>query len=332
MHGQGRIDQGPGSRAREEVTNYGQRTGRSRFSRTPATRKGMGSLPMTDQVRTYAERCPPNALPNLGHGIGLRTEHYAAVLEGDPAVDWFEVITENFLVAGGNPRRVLRKVRERFPVVLHGVSMSLGSVDPLNEAYLAELAQLAQEIEPAWVSDHLCWGGFGGKYAHDLLPLPYTEEALAHFSERVLRVQDRLKRTLLIENVSSYVTYTHSTMREEEFLSALCTRAGCGLLLDINNIYVSAFNHGFDARAFVDGISKEHVGQFHLAGHSDFGTHLLDTHDHPVPDGVWSLYDYALARFGKVSTLIEWDDQIPTLDELVAESQKARAREAKLAR
>jgi len=264
-------------------------------------------------------------LKNIGHGIGLRTQHYATVLEEQPRVDWFEVISENFMVAGGNPRRVLTRVRERYPVVLHGVSLSLGSVDPLDARYLDELAELARQTEPAWVSDHLCWSSVGGHFSHDLLPLPYTEEALAHVAERVLRVQERLKRQILVENVSSYVTFTQSTMTEWQFLAALCERADCGLLLDVNNVFVSAFNHGFNARAFIDGIPLGRVGQIHLAGHSDFGTHLLDTHDHAVCDGVWALYRQTVERFGRVSTLVEWDDHIPPLAEVLAESRKAAA-------
>jgi uncharacterized protein (UPF0276 family) len=265
------------------------------------------------------------SVPLLGHGVGLRTQHYATVLDEHPAVDWFEVISENFMVAGGNPRRVLRQVRERYPVVLHGVSMSLGSVDPLDPKYLDELAALADEIEPAWISDHLCWSSVGGHFSHDLLPLPYTEEALAHVVERVLRVQDRLKRQVLVENVSSYVTFTQSTLTEWQFLAELCQRADCGLLLDVNNVFVSAYNHGFDARTFIDAIPVGRVGQIHLAGHSDYGTHLLDTHDHAVCDGVWELYKRAVRRFGRVSTLVEWDDQIPPFAEVLAESKKAAA-------
>jgi uncharacterized protein (UPF0276 family) len=248
-------------------------------------------------------------------------------VQEQPAVDWFECISENFMVAGGNPRKVLRQVRERYPVVLHGVSLSLGSVDPLDARYLDELDALAREVDPAWVSDHLCWSSLGGHFAHDLLPLPYTEEALRHVVERVGRVQDRLRRQILVENVSSYLTYAHSTMSEWEFLAALAERADCGLLLDVNNVYVSAFNHGFDARAFIDGIPVGRVGQIHLAGHTDEGTHLLDTHDHPVCDGVWALHRHALRRFGRVSTLIEWDDHIPPFAEVLAESRRAAALE-----
>jgi uncharacterized protein (UPF0276 family) len=228
------------------------------------------------------------------------------------------------MVPGGNPRRVLRAVRERWPVVLHGVSLSLGSVDPLNEPYLDQLAALAREIEPAMISDHLCWGSHGGRYAHDLLPLPFTEEALAHVAGRVLRVQDRLRRPILVENVSSYVAFTQSTMTEWEFLAALCERTDCGLLLDVNNVYVSAHNHGFDARAFVDAIPVGRVGQFHLAGHSRLGELLLDTHDHPVRDEVWDLYRHAVARFGDLPALVEWDDKVPSLARVVEESLRAK--------
>jgi uncharacterized protein (UPF0276 family) len=271
-------------------------------------------------------------VPALGHGIGLRTEHYAEVLATGPSVDWFEVISDNFMVPGGNPRRVLRAVRERWPVVLHGVSLSLGGTDSLDARYLDELAALAAEVEPAIVSDHLCWGGHGGRWVHDLLPLPFTEEALAHVAERVLRVQDRLKRRILVENVSSYVAFAHSTMTEPEFLTALAERADCGLLLDVNNVFVSAHNHGFDARAFIDAIPAARVGQFHLAGHSRLGELLLDTHDHPVRDEVWELYRHAVARFGAAPTLIEWDDKLPPLARLVDESLRAKAVAAEVQR
>jgi uncharacterized protein (UPF0276 family) len=262
--------------------------------------------------------------PTLGHGIGLRTEHYADVLATPPPVDWFEVISDNFMVPGGNPRRVLRAVRERWPVVLHGVSLSLGGVDALDQRYLGELATLAREIEPAMISDHLCWGSHGGRYAHDLLPLPFTEEALAYVAERVLRVQDRLRRPILVENVSSYVAFTQSSMTEWQFLTALAERTDCGLLLDVNNVFVSAHNHGFDARAFIDGIPVGRVGQFHLAGHSRLGELLLDTHDHPVRDEVWELYGHAVARFGDLPALVEWDDKVPSLARVVQESLRAK--------
>src|SRR4051794_17958570 len=259
----------------------------------------------------------------LGTGIGLRPPHYADVAAGRARVDWLEVITENFMVEGGNPRRVLRAVRERYPVVLHGVSMSLGSVDPLDDRYLDALAALAREVEPAWISDHLCWSSFGGHSAHDLWPLPYTEEALDHVAARIARVQERLGRRILVENVSSYLTFRQSAMPEWEFLAALADRADCGLLLDVNNVFVSGRNHGFDPAAFIDGVPRDRVAQFHLAGHSDKGTHLLDTHDHPVCDEVWALYRHAVRRFGPQATLLERDDDIPPLDELVAEARRA---------
>jgi uncharacterized protein (UPF0276 family) len=261
--------------------------------------------------------------PQLGTGIGLRPPHYADVAAGRARVDWLELITENFMVEGGNPRRVLRAVRERYPIVLHGVSMSLGSVDPLDDRYLSTLSGLAREVQPAWISDHLCWSNFGGHSAHDLWPLPYTEEALNHVAARVARVQDRLGRRILVENVSSYLTFRHSTMAEWEFLGALAEKADCGLLLDVNNVLVSARNPGFDPVAFIDGVPPARVGQFHLAGHSDKGTHLLDTHDHPVCEGVWALYRRAVRRFGPQATLLERDDDIPPLDELVAEARRA---------
>jgi len=268
-----------------------------------------------------------SSFPHLGHGIGLRPPHYQALARSSaserPPVDWVEIISENFMVAGGNPRAVLRDVRARLPVAMHGVSLSLGSVDPLDEVYLTELAELAREIEPAWISDHLCWSSFGGHTGHDLWPLPFTEEALVHVAARVHAVQERLGRPLLVENVSSYLRFSHSTLAEWELLAELTARTGCGVLLDVNNVYVSAHNHGFAARDFLDGIPVGRVGQIHLAGHRDEGTHLLDTHDHPVCDGVWDLYTAAVERFGGVATLIERDDDIPPLDELVAEARRA---------
>ena len=268
--------------------------------------------------------------PHIGHGIGLRPPHYQAVLADRPQIDWVEIISENFLVAGGNPRAVLRQVRERMPVVMHGVSLSLGSVDPLDDAYLTSLDALAREVEPAWISDHLCWSSFGGHTGHDLWPLPFTEEALAHVAARVSAVQERLRRPILVENVSSYLQFAHSTLTEWDFLAALTERTGCGLLLDVNNVFVSAHNHGFQPRAFLEGIPVGRVGQIHLAGHRDEGTHLLDTHDHPVCDGVWELYAAAVARFGGVATLIERDDDIPPLAEVVAESRRAAAVEKRV--
>jgi uncharacterized protein (UPF0276 family) len=264
----------------------------------------------------------------IGHGIGLRPAHYPEVLDGTPAVDWLEVITENFMVEGGNARRVLRAVRERWPVVLHGVSLSLGSVDPLDEDYLARLVRLTREIQPAYVSDHLCWNRLGGHTAHDLWPLPFTEEALAHVAGRVAYVQDLLGRRILVENVSRYVAFRHDEMSEWEFLSALAERADCGLLLDVNNAYVSGKNLGFDPALLCDGVPAERIGQIHLAGFQDHGTHLLDSHDQPVADEVWALYRRVVRRTGPVPTLVEWDDDLPPLERLVAEASRARAAEA----
>ncbi len=264
------------------------------------------------------------ALPSLGHGIGLRSEHFADFLAGNVRVDWVEAISENFFQEGGRPRAVLEAVRQRMPVVLHGVSLSIGGPDPLDEAHLRRLGQLARWVEPAWVSDHLCWGTHRGRYLHDLLPLPFTEESLAHVVARVGQVQEALGRQILLENVSSYLTFSASTLTEWDFLAEVATRADCGILLDVNNVYVSARNHGFDAEAYLKGIPVERVGQFHLAGYSDRGTHLLDTHDSPVTDPVWALYQKAVRRFGPVTTLVEWDANIPPLPRLLEESAHAR--------
>lgn len=263
--------------------------------------------------------------PNLGYGLGLRPPHYPEVLETAPRVDWWEVISENFMVAGGNPRRVLREVCKRWPVVLHGVSLSIGSVDPIDESYLARLAVLIDEVDPPIVSDHLCWSGFGGHAVHDLWPLPYTEQALSHVVSRVAHVQERLGRRILLENPSSYVTFAASDLSEAEFLAEVAERADCGILLDVNNVYVSCHNHGWDPDDYLAAIPPQRVGQIHLAGHSDRGAYLFDTHDHPVCDGVWQLYRRAAARLGLVSTMIERDDHIPPLAELVDELTRARA-------
>jgi uncharacterized protein len=254
------------------------------------------------------------------------------VLDGSARADWFEAISENFMIRGGRPLAVLERARATAPVVLHGVSLSIGSTDPLNEAYLAALADLACRVEPAWVSDHLCWGSHGGHYAHDLLPLPYTEEALTHVVGRIIAVQERLGRRILVENVSTYLTYTHSTMPEWEFLAEVAERADCGILLDVNNVWVSAVNHGFSPEAYVDALPPSRIGQIHLAGHTDRGTHLLDTHDAPVIEPVWALYRRAVARFGPVSTLVEWDDRVPELEEVLAEAERARTIEAEVLR
>jgi hypothetical protein len=264
-------------------------------------------------------------MSQLGHGVGLRTQHFQEFLETSPRVDWVEAISENFMGIGGRPLAVLEKVRRDRPVVLHGVSLAIGSVAPLDDEYLSQLKSLAERIQPTFVSDHLCWGRAAGRYAHDLLPLPFTEEALAHVVERVKQVQDRLDRQLLLENVSSYMAYRESELEEWEFLSEVARRADCNLLLDVNNIYVSARNHGFDPQRYLAGVPVDRVKQFHLAGHQDRGTIVIDTHEGHVTDSVWSLYRDAVKRFGEVPTLIEWDEGVPELPTLLAESEKARA-------
>ena len=261
----------------------------------------------------------------LGFGLGLRACHYDAVLADPPAVDWFEVISENYMVPGGRALAVLEAVRARYPIVLHGVSLSIASTAPLDLAYLDRLKALARRFEPAWVSDHLCWTGVHGVTLHDLLPFPYTEEALAHVAARVDQVQERLGRAIALENVSTYVTFRSSSMTEWEFLSELTRRTGCWLLLDVNNVYVSAFNHGYAAVDFLAGLPPDRVLQFHLAGHEAYPDTIIDTHDRPVSDPVWALYGDAIRRFGPVSTLLERDEKIPPLAELVAEIGRARA-------
>jgi len=260
----------------------------------------------------------------LGFGLGLRPQHFHDVLEQKPDLDWFEVISENFMVAGGKPRYYLQQIREHYPIVMHGVSLSIGSTEPLDQSYLRQLKQLMNDLQPAWLSDHLCWTGVDGVNSHDLLPLPYTEEAIQHVVERLDQVQDFLGRQILLENVSSYISYQESELTEWEFYSEVVERADCLMLLDINNIYVSARNHGFDPQAYINAIDADRVQQFHLAGHSDYGSYVIDTHDHDIPDPVWQLYRDALKRFGPVSTMIERDDHIPSLDALIAELDIAR--------
>ncbi|MBY4677314.1 MNIO family bufferin maturase [Marinobacterium arenosum] len=262
--------------------------------------------------------------PYLGFGLGLRPQHFHEVLQQRPAVDWFEVISENFMVAGGKPKYYLHAIREHYPMVMHGVSLSIGSTDPLDMDYLKQLKTLANELQPAWLSDHLCWTGVDGLNSHDLLPLPYTEPAIRHLVERIDQVQSFLGRQILLENVSSYLSYRESEMTEWQFLGEVAERADCLILLDINNIYVSARNHGFDARDYLHAVDPARVRQFHLAGHSDYGDYVIDTHDHPIADPVWQLFREAWQRFGPVSTLIERDDHIPPLDELLAELEIAR--------
>lgn len=262
-------------------------------------------------------------LPRLGLGLGLRSVHFAEILSGRPAVGWFEAISENFMDSGGRPRAVIREVAEHYPLVLHGVSLSIGNADPLNMDYLASLKRLAAEVKPAWISDHLCWTGVQGLNSHDLLPMPLTEESLKHVAARVRQVQDYLERPLILENPSSYVRFAHSTMDEPAFLRRLAEETGCGLLLDVNNVYVSCFNAGADPIAYIHAFPCESVVQMHLAGHQHCGTHIIDTHDRPVRPEVWELYRLAWARTGGAATLLEWDDHIPSFAICNAELMKA---------
>lgn len=262
--------------------------------------------------------------PWLGFGLGLRPPHFQDVLDGAQGVDWFEILSENFMVAGGKPRYYLERVRADYPIVMHGVSMNIGSTDPLDMEYLARLRELMRSIEPAWLSDHLCWTGAGGQSSHDLLPLPLTDAVLSHLCDRIDAVQNYLGRPLVLENASTYLAFTGDEYLEQDFLNQLSRQSGCRLLLDINNIYVSSRNHGFDANAYLDEIDAETVVQFHLAGHSDYGDYVIDTHDHPIVDPVWALFERAVRRFGPVSTMIERDDHIPPFAELVTELGQAR--------
>jgi uncharacterized protein (UPF0276 family) len=267
--------------------------------------------------------------PIHGFGLGLRPEHYAGfrpdTRDTRPRVDWLEILSENYLVPGGKPLAHLDAIRADWPVVMHGVSMSIGSTDPLDEAYLRQLKALADRVQPSWVSDHLCWTGVDHANLHDLMPMPFTEAALRHLVPRIGRVQDLLGRRLVLENVSSYVAFAGDEMTEWEFVAELLRHADCELLLDVNNVYVSARNHGFDPRRYIDAMPPARVRQIHLAGHEDYGDHLIDTHDHPVCDAVWSLYAHTVRHVGDVPAMIERDDRIPPLDELVAELDHARA-------
>jgi uncharacterized protein (UPF0276 family) len=264
------------------------------------------------------------ALHNLGLGVGLRSLHFSYVLENHPEVDWFEIISENFMDSGGRPRYVLDKLAERYPIVMHGVSLSIGSTDPLDFEYLKKLKLLADDIEAVWVSDHLCWTGVAGVNAHDLLPIPFNEATLAHVVQRIRKVQDILERPLVLENPSTYVGFTDSTLSEWEFISRMADEADCGLLLDVNNVYVSSVNHDFDPVEYIEALPHERIVQFHLAGYTDCGTHLIDTHDGHVTGPVWKLYAHARKLTGEVSTLLEWDANIPEFPVLQAEVFKAR--------
>jgi uncharacterized protein (UPF0276 family) len=266
----------------------------------------------------------PPGQPHLGFGVGLRTVHFAHILEHQPQVDWFEIISENFMDSQGRPRAVLDQIAERYPIVMHGVSLSIGSTDPLNFEYLGKLAALARDVEARWISDHLCWTGVAGRNSHDLLPIPLNEDSLRHVADRVRIVQDVLERPLVLENPSSYVTFAQSTLSEWEFLSRLTELTGCGLLLDVNNVYVSSVNHDFDPAEYLRGIPHDRVVQFHLAGHTHCGTHLIDTHDGEVIDPVWELYRLAHELTGGASTLLEWDAKIPEFPVLHAEVLKSK--------
>ena len=261
---------------------------------------------------------------SVDFGLGLRPEHYEEIANSPGRVSWFEALSENYMVPGGSPLRWLDRLRRDYPMALHGVSLSIGSIDPLDRRYLDDLKALVARVQPMWVSDHLCFTGLGGRNMHDLLPLPYTEEALDHVTERVLRVQDHLGRRLVLENVSSYVTYAASELSEWEFLAELARRADCDILLDINNVYVSAFNHEFDPLAFLRAMPRERVRQFHLAGHTHKGSHIIDTHDEPIVPDVWALYAEAVKLFPGVPTMIERDANIPPYAELLAELDEAR--------
>ena len=262
--------------------------------------------------------------PIQGYGLGLRVEHYSDFVSAPQRVDWLEIISENYMVDGGKPLHFLDRIRQDYPMVMHGVSLSIGSTDPLDTDYLQKLKALVKHVEPAWVSDHLCWTGTDSLNLHDLLPLPYTEATLRHLVPRLAQMQDMLGCPFLIENVSSYVSYRADEMTEWEFIGELVARSGCELLLDVNNVYVSSVNHGFDPRAFIDAIPAVAVRQIHLAGHEDHGNYIIDTHDHPICDAVWDLYAYTVRRLGAVPTMIERDDNIPSLDELIAELDAVR--------
>ncbi len=258
------------------------------------------------------------------YGLGLRRPFYQSASAGQIPVDWFEVITENFMVAGGKPIRILESVRNHYPIVLHGVSMNLGGTDPLDQKYLTALKTMVDRFQPMWVSDHLCWTRFGGQSFHDLLPLPYTQEAVENTANRIRVVQDFLQQQILIENVSSYLEFKHNTLIEAEFLAAVTERADCRILLDINNIVVNATNHGIDSSEYLSTIPADRVGQYHMAGHSKQGRLAIDTHDHSISSEVLNLYKEAVVQLGNAATLLEWDDQIPTVPILLQELDKIR--------
>lgn len=262
--------------------------------------------------------------PQLGFGLGLRHPHYDEIMRDKPAVGWFEIISENYITAHQGYLDYLADLRKDYPIIMHGVSLSIGSTDPLNDVYLSKLKTLADVLEAPWLSDHLCYTGVQGKNTHDLLPIPYTEEALKHLIPRVEYVQEHINRPFIFENASSYLEFDGATMSEPEFLTELCKRTGCGILLDVNNVYVSSFNHGWDAQAYIDAIPAEAIMQYHLAGYTHKGTHIIDTHNDYVTDPVWDLFAYTIQTKGLRSTMIEWDDDIPEFSVLLAELDKAR--------
>jgi uncharacterized protein (UPF0276 family) len=263
-------------------------------------------------------------LVDLGIGLGLRTVHYAHILERRPAVDWFEIISENYLETSGRPLEFLDAIAERYPIVMHGVSLSIGSTDPLDREYLKQLKALRDRVKAGWVSDHLCWTGVGGRNSHDLLPLPYTEEALGHVVSRVKEVQDLLGAPLALENPSTYAELSGASMPEWEFLGRLAELSDCAILLDVNNVYVSAHNHDFDPLSYLDAMPFDRVVQLHVAGHTDHGTHIIDSHIGPVIDPVWELLARAHRRAAGVPILLEWDAEIPAFEVVHGEALRAR--------
>ena len=263
------------------------------------------------------------SFPNLGTGLGLRTPHYSHILGTTPRIGWFEALSENYMDSGGRPRYILEQLAERYPVVLHGVSMSIGGTDALDFDYLRKLKALGKRVNARWFSDHLCWTGVMGRNTHDLLPLPYNAEVLRHVVERIRVVSDYLETSLVIENPSSYVEFAESTMSEWDFMVEMANQADCGLLLDVNNVYVSSFNHSFDPATYIDAIPAERIVQIHLAGHTNYGTHIIDTHTGHVIDEVWQLYGKLIERVGPKSTMVEWDADIPEFDVVLAEARKA---------
>lgn len=275
-------------------------------------------------MATEAYRKKTLAIPNAGLGLGLRSKHFDHILEHQPDVDWFELISENFMDSGGRPKHVLMQIAEIYPLVMHGVSLSIGSVDPLNKEYLSKLKQLSAEINPMWISDHLCWTGINSLNTHDLLPVPLTEESLKHICKRINTIQDFLERPLIFENPSTYLSFRQSTIPEYDFLRFMTEETGCGLLLDVNNVYVSAFNNDFDPVHYIQQLPHDHIVQMHIAGHQHCGDYIIDTHDSKVEHEVWKLFHLAWQLTGGVSTLLEWDSKIPEFDVYHAELLKAK--------